>query len=217
MTDHDWVAWHEPYDDAGSPLHRRLQAVQHHLRGALAAVPPGRVRVVSICAGQGRDLLGVLDGHPRRDDVVARLVELDERNADRARQAARAAGLDGVEVVTGDASRSDAYAGAVPADVVLACGVFGNVADADVRGTIAFLPQLCAPAATVVWTRHRNPPDLTLTIRGWFDECGFDEIAFDAPGDAFFGVGVHRLRISPPPLRAGVRVFEFVGFDARSG
>ncbi|GHD35622.1 hypothetical protein GCM10010335_31060 [Streptomyces galbus] len=32
-----------------------------------------------MCAGQGRDLIGVLAGHPRRDDVRARLVELDEK------------------------------------------------------------------------------------------------------------------------------------------
>jgi hypothetical protein len=33
--------------------------------------------VISLCAGQGRDLLGVLADHPRREDVRARLVELD--------------------------------------------------------------------------------------------------------------------------------------------
>jgi hypothetical protein len=35
----------------------------------------------------GRDVIGVLAGHPRRDDVRARLVELDERNVAVARQA----------------------------------------------------------------------------------------------------------------------------------
>ena len=46
-----------------------------------------------------------------------------------------------------DAGTSDAYAGAVPADLVLACGVLGNVTPDDVAATIAFLPRLCAPGA----------------------------------------------------------------------
>jgi hypothetical protein len=41
-------------------------------------------------------VIGVLAGHPGRDEVRARLVEPDERNVAVARQAARAAGLDGV-------------------------------------------------------------------------------------------------------------------------
>ena len=48
-------------------------------------------------------MIGVLTGHPRRDDVRARLVELDERNVTLARRAAQAAGLDGVEVRQADA------------------------------------------------------------------------------------------------------------------
>jgi hypothetical protein len=58
------------------------QMVQAMVADALERVPPGPVRVVSLCAGQGRDLLGVLADHPRRGDVTARLVELDPGNAD---------------------------------------------------------------------------------------------------------------------------------------
>ena len=50
------------------------------LRVALDGAPPGELRVVSMCAGQGRDVIGVLSQHPRRSDVRARLVERDERN-----------------------------------------------------------------------------------------------------------------------------------------
>jgi hypothetical protein len=145
--------------------------------------------------------------------VVARLVELDERNVEIARAAAREAGLDGVQVVAGDAGISDAYEGAVPADLVLVCGVFGNVTDADVARVIERLPELCAPGATILWTRHRFPPDLTPAIRGWFERCGFDEIGFDAPEGAFFSVGAHRMRGATRPLERGVQLFRFVGFD----
>jgi hypothetical protein len=36
--------------------------------------------MIRLCAGQGRDVVGALVDHPRRVDVVARLVELDPRN-----------------------------------------------------------------------------------------------------------------------------------------
>ncbi len=39
-------------------------------------------------------MIGVLAGHPRRDGVGARLIELDERNVAEARETARAAGLE---------------------------------------------------------------------------------------------------------------------------
>lgn len=205
----DWIEWHAGYD-RDSPLRARLAIVQRRIREVLDAAPPGPLRIVSMCAGQGRDLLGALDGHARAPDVRARLVELDPRLA----SAARAAAPRGVEVVCGDASSTDAYAGAVPADVVLVCGVFGNVADTDIERTVALLPSLCAPGATVVWTRHRRPPDRTVDIRRWFGDAGFDEVAFDGPDGFVFSVGVHRLARPPDPFAPGRRLFTFVGFDA---
>ncbi|MEQ1787321.1 MAG: SAM-dependent methyltransferase, partial [Acidimicrobiales bacterium] len=67
----DWVAWHAPYDDPGSNLARRLRWVQRRIRLALDDALPGPIRVLSLCAGQGRDLLEVLPDHPRRGDVRA--------------------------------------------------------------------------------------------------------------------------------------------------
>jgi hypothetical protein len=129
--------------------------------------PPGAVPVISLCAGEGRDVIGTAAGHPRRADVRARLVELDPRNVAAARRAAAAAGLDGVEVTQADAGQADVYAGAVPARTVVACGVFGNLADTDIQRTVAALPGLCAPGAGVIWTRHTLAPDLTGAIRSW--------------------------------------------------
>ncbi len=77
----DWLRWHEQYDDPESPLRQRLALVQSHLSDALFSAPPGPVRLVSLCAGQGRDVIGVLPRHPRRADVTAVLVEADSRIA----------------------------------------------------------------------------------------------------------------------------------------
>ena len=110
VTDMDWHAWHDDYDEPGTPLARRLAAVQDQIRVALDAAPPGPLHAISLCAGQGRDLIGVLARHARGADVTARLVELHPRNAAAARDAAEAAGLPGVEVVTADAALTDWFA-----------------------------------------------------------------------------------------------------------
>jgi hypothetical protein len=209
----DWRAWHDGYEDPSSGLGRRLVLVQEQVRAALDLAPPGPLRAISVCAGQGHDLIGVLAGHPRQADLTARLVELDEHNVLLARRAAREVGLDGVEVIAGDASITDAYAGTVPADLILVCGVFGNISAEDIAGTVRCLPQLCAPAATVVWTRHRQPPDLTPFIRDTFARSGFEEVAFSGDDASPFGVGANRLAASPQPFQRGIRLFEFIGYD----
>ncbi len=162
-----------------------------------------------MCAGQGRDLLDVLVNHPRRSEVRARLVELDRRNADVARAVVTAAALEGVEVVTGDASWTAAYEGMVPADLVLLCGIFGHVSEEDIRHTVHRLPELCAPGATVIWTRGGFEPDLRPAIRRWFAEEGFDEVAFEVGGAINWGVGTNRMVVAPRPYEPGIRLFTF--------
>jgi len=207
------VRWHHGYDVEGSPLRQRLAIVQDLTRAAIATVPADRpVQLLSLCAGRGADVIEVLADHPRAGEVDARLVELDPHLAACARADAEAAGLDRVEVVTGDASTTDAATGAAPADVLLACGIFGNVSDTDIRDFVASAPSLCRPAATVIWTRHRRPPDLTVDIRAWFAREGFEELAFSSPDPAgFVGVGAHRLARQPDPFVPGRRLFSFVG------
>jgi hypothetical protein len=75
VTETDWHAWHDGYDEPGTRLARRLTAVQGQIRVALDAAPPGPLHAVSLCAGQGRDLIGALARHPRGAHVMARLVE----------------------------------------------------------------------------------------------------------------------------------------------
>ncbi|MFC4145492.1 methyltransferase domain-containing protein [Micromonospora mangrovi] len=205
----DWYAWHDDYDRPGSPLSRRLTELRQRLGEALDQAPPGPLRVISLCAGQGRDLIPVLAAHPRRADVTARLVEWDPRNVEVARAAAGRAGLTAVEVVAGDAARTDHYVELSPADLVLVCGVFGNITEADIRATVRHCASLCATGGTVFWTRHRREPDLVPTICDWFAEEGFTPVAVSSPADGV-GVGVHRFTGPPRPLPVGVRMFEFV-------
>ncbi|HEX5408089.1 MAG TPA: class I SAM-dependent methyltransferase [Pseudonocardiaceae bacterium] len=208
MTE-DWASWHGAYDQPESSLNRRLAAVRRRIAAALDEQPPGRVTVISACAGQGRDLLGVLPDHPRRADVVGRLVELDPRNVEIATRSAEGFG---VEVVEGDASLCSAYAGFVPADIVLMCGVFGNITDADIEHTVANLPRLCRTGGTVVWTRHTGEPDATPTIRKWFADNGFREVGFDTEPGYHYGVGTHTLTGDTLPFQPEPRLFDFRGY-----
>ena len=205
----EWVAWHRRYDRRGDLL-RRLDVVRARIREALDAARPGPIRVVSLCAGDGRDLLGVLAHHPRARDVRARLVELSKELAARGRRRARSLGLRSVEFVTADAGVTDALDGAVPAELVLVCGIFGNIADADVRSTVRHLPELCAPGATVIWTRGRFPPDLTPSIRRWFRASGFAERSFTSVTGTTMSIGSARLVGRSRRYRSGVRLFTFL-------
>jgi hypothetical protein len=206
----DYEAWHRQYDDPDSALAQRLAIVQRRLAERLSAAPSGSVRLISMCAGQGRDVFGVLPDHARRDDVTPVLVELDPRNVEVARATAADTGLSRVEVLEGDAAVSDIYAGYVPADIVLACGIFGNISDQDLERTVRNLSMLCRTGASVIWTRHRNEPDLTPRIRNWFTESGFDELSFDAiDNESKSGIGTVRLAGAPLPFQPGFRFFTF--------
>ncbi len=231
-----WVRWHSAYEDPASPLSERLRRVQEMVRGALDEISLGRdgcmcrgvmqgraagrapgepIRIISLCAGQGRDVIDVLATHPRAAEVEALLVELDPALVEFARGRAAEAGLaDRVRVEQGDASLCRSYAGFVPADLVLVCGIFGNVSGEDIAATIRALPAFCRRGAHVVWTRHRRPPDATPGIRAEFAEAGFTEIAFDEPDGFFLGTGHHRLDGDPGafgPFDPDRRLFDFVG------
>ena len=210
MALRDYAAWHDEYDRPGSPLHLRLLVVQDLIASALDELPPGPVRVISMCAGQGRDLIGVARRHRRGGDLAGILVEADPRNAAAAGRAIGQAGLGGFAVIEGDAGESGVYAGAGPADLVVACGIFGNISDEDTRRTIRFLPALCAPGAWVIWTRHPRQDGIVPAIQGWFEEAGFRPHALIVPEGNLFGVGAARLAVPPRPFRPAGALFAFV-------
>lgn len=210
----DWLLWHSAYEDPDSSLSSRLRMVRSHLARAITGAPAGPIRVLSLCAGQGHDVIGVLPDHPRRDDVSAVLVEADPRNVTLARLAAAGAGLSRVEVREADAGLVPNYADALPADVLLLCGIFGNISDDDINRIASAAPAMCrGEGATVIWTRHRRPPDLTPRVREWFAASGFGEVAFDGLGaDGLTGIGAGQLaRPAPGASLPDGRLFTFRG------
>jgi len=142
----DWRAWHEAYAQPGSDLSRRLRLLQGELSSWLDERPGEPLTVVSVCAGQGHDLLGVLAARDDANRVRASLLEYDDGNVARAQSAARQAGLRQVEIVQADAGELSTYDGLVPADLVLLAGVFGNISDADVRRTWEYTDSRACPS-----------------------------------------------------------------------
>jgi hypothetical protein len=84
----DWYEWHDLYDTE-PVLQQRLEIIAYSLK----ASPDGAIRIVSVCAGDGRDLLGTLKNHPRAKDVSARLVEINLNLVERGRATIESLGL----------------------------------------------------------------------------------------------------------------------------
>lgn len=210
----EWIEWHKGYEE-GKPLAERLRVVRSLISDALDEYRPGPIQVISMCAGDGRDLLGVIATHRRGTDVRARLVELDGELVASGMERASRDRIGEIEFVAVDASVTDAYVGAVPADLILICGVFGNIVDDDVFRTIEHLPELSAERARVIWTRGRFEPDLTPAIRRRFTDGGFSEVAFIPIAGTTMSVGVHQLASPPRPMRASMRLFTFLPREQR--
>ncbi len=186
----DWVAWHGAYEDAESSLSRRLRVVRGRIGEVLDAADDGPIRILSLCAGAGGDVLPELAARPRVRATTV-LVELDERLAAEARRAA--AGLDGVEIRIGDAGDSATFADVLPVDLLLLCGIFGNVTTEDIQRTVHAVPGMLTHGGTVIWTRgwFEDREDLRPTIRQWVIDEGLEEVSFDGAPERF-GVGVAR-------------------------
>jgi hypothetical protein len=211
----DWVGWHHGYD-IWPPLQARLRAVREHISNALIRCSIGPIGVVSLCAGDGRDLIGLLSEHSRRDDVSALLVEANGDLVSRGEAAITQFDLGThVRIVRGDATQSSAYLEVVPADVVVAAGVFGNLRDSEVRRLIFSLRCLCK------WGRSSSGPALielegeraAALIRDIFREAQFEQIASTRTSPGAFAVATHAFRGTRDPPVPGITLFEFAGFD----
>jgi hypothetical protein len=101
------------------------------------------------------------------------------------------------------------YVGAAPADVVLACGILGNITDEEVERTLRFLPSLCAPGAWVLWTRAPRGDDILERIDGWLIDAGFESRGVVVGKGDIFGAGAAVYRGEPSPLDPTLHLFDF--------
>ncbi|MFD0689357.1 SAM-dependent methyltransferase [Actinomadura fibrosa] len=206
----DWYEWHEIYKTPDPDTVRRLAVIRARVHDFLDRAPQRPLRLVSICAGQGAELLPALASHPRGGFVEVHMLESDARNGRVAEENTSSLGLGNVRVHITDAGEISSYVGMLPADFVLLSGLFSNLRSTDVHRAVRCLPCLCRPGAEVVWTCRRGEPDLVPSINGWFDEEGFDLIDLTPPSDVA-AVGTHRYTGTETPSLPQRRIFDFVG------
>ncbi len=212
----DWNEWHKQYDSFPS-LQARLRIVCEQIAATLDDCPAGTIRIVSICAGDGRDLIGTLLKHPRRNDVAAWLLDNHAESIARGKAAAEQAGLGRqLRFVEADATLAGNYADAVPADLVLLSGFLGHLRHNDVPGLIESLPMLCRKGGWIIWNRHlvlHQGRDQILVIRELFRRTKFEEVHFETTAPDGFAVGRCRFAGRVKSLDPARVMFEFVGLD----
>jgi Putative methyltransferase len=212
----DWYEWHNKY--MRSPiLMDRLKTVCEQIEEFLLKAPPGDIRVLSICAGDGRDLLGALFDHPRAEDVVARLIELEERLVDCGQAAVEMSGFsEKIHFLHGDATLSSAYQDFAPAQLILLCGVFAHLTDPETLKLIGHLPALCSPQGGVIWTRRVKTEESQQhadAIQLAFEQHHFQRVHSEiTPHET--RVATYRYLGDPKPLPLDETLFEFAPFSA---
>jgi Putative methyltransferase len=210
----DWVAWHERYK-TNRGLKARLRAVCGQIENCLSACPPGPIRVVSVCSGDGRDLLSALINHPRERDVVAYLIDTERALVDAGQDSANISGLgDQLHFIVGDATLPSSYKGMLPADLVLVCGVFGHVLKEDLQRLVHSLGCMCKTGGYVIWTRHAKAWDgesHVPLINQLFEQTRFEQIGFSVTEEGASCIGTYRYTGEPAELSTEETVFMFTG------
>jgi amino acid adenylation domain-containing protein len=212
----DWNEWYKQYDSLPS-LQARLRLVCEQIAATLDDCPAGPIRIVSICAGDGRDVIHTVQNHRRRNDVTALLLDNHGESIARGRAAAEQAGLARqLQFIETDAARAGNYAGAVPADLVLLSGFLGHLRHENVPHLIESLPMLCRTGGWIIWNRHlvlHQGREQVLVIRELFRRTKFEEILFKTTAPDGFAVGRCRFAGRGKSLDPTRVMFEFVGLD----
>ncbi len=206
---YNWSHWHRRYRN--EPLKARLGLVRQTLRAALDERPAGKIRLISICAGDGRDILEDVAKHARRNDIVAWLIDSDSRSVARGQAAAAQLGLDWqVRFRQADASSWETYIDIVPADILLMSGFIGRFTFAELAHFVACVPGLCASGADLIWTRHTygNQGTNFPRVRELFRGHQFSERAFALASTNGFAVGWHRFIGTPISINQNLPLFD---------
>jgi hypothetical protein len=212
----DWTHWYKHYD-ATPRIQARLRVVRRQIIDFVNECPAGPITIVSVCSGDGRDLVGALADHPRRNDVVAWLLDTHAETLDRGKGAATAAGLERqFHFLLADAARADSYRDIVPVDLVLISGVLGHLRPDGVSGLLGALPMLCKAGGCVILNRgmlfndgRRQVPAIRELLRN----TGFVERDYEVTSADGFACLWARFTGPAQPLDTKRVLFEFVGLD----
>lgn len=166
-----WSGWPEKIYQNTS-YQQRLAGVQSQVAAFLDAAPLGPLRILNMCAGDGRDVIDAVSDHPRRGDVSAWFVELDRTSVDMGRDRAAQKGLgEAFHFINADATAYETYRGIGAVDLVLACGVWGHVPTPQKPSLVRAMAAFCKPGGSVIWTRGiSRGMDKVHELEALFDE-----------------------------------------------
>lgn len=210
LSSRAWKGWpDEAYQQDSYQL--RLAAVQEHVAQSIELAPHGPVRVISVCAGDGRDIIGSLESHRRRRDVVAWLVELDSQSVAAGIRNARSAGLaNAVNFINGDATLYLTYKDIAPSDVVIVCGVWGHVPPQERSLLVRGIASLCKSGGRVIWTRGVSRSMARFReIQSHFVGPLWETVKVSFTLDHKWAIATNRYCGSPSDLPQSGRMFHF--------
>jgi hypothetical protein len=167
--------------------------------------------MVSLCAGDGRDVIGVLKSSPRRNDVEAWLVELDRQSvADGVRHISTSGLENTVKFINADATDYATYKNIERCDIALVCGTWGHVPADERTFLIRALASFCKPGGFVIWTRGISKGMSRLDdIQSQFGPSSWQRVRLSFTPEEKWAVGTHRYRgpsVEKPPTG---RIFNF--------
>lgn len=201
-------SWHDNYEDKKSSPYKRTLMVKKLIVDYL--INKNNITILSICAGQGRDILTSLN-----EDTSAYLIDVDKECVDYAQSYVNKNDLNNVFVIEADASLISTYIdNNVPkADLILICGVFGHLSLEDINLTAQSLKQLIKPDGSVIWSRNKFDKDITEEVRDSFKLAGYEEEAFISPEKELFSIGMHKLIEDTIEPIYDLKMFDYIEFD----
>jgi hypothetical protein len=208
----DWSTWHRRYNE-NEHLKARLHVVRQTVRAVLDDCRTGKIRLISICSGDGRDILEELAKHPRRNDIEAWLIDSDRPSIVRGEAIAAEVGLtQQVHFRLADAGVARSYTDIAPAEVLLLSGFLGRLTYDELAHVIGCLPSLCTSGTAVVWSRHvyGNLGIDTPRVHELLRNHGFGEVKFIIASPNGYEVGWHRFIGIPQSLDPELTLFNAV-------
>lgn len=173
-----WTEWHEnAYNNTNSLAYQRTEIVKNLINKYLYEINKNVV-IVSIGAGQGRDILSVLKERKDNNRIFTYLIDTDMECLDYAKNYAEKNNIINVNVVNIDGSLTENYKDIPKADLIIFCGMMNQKNTEEVKSLANNMKFLCNEDAQIIWSRHGYDEDYSTSFRNVFNENFYKELDF---------------------------------------
>jgi len=173
-----WTEWHEEaYNDINSLPYQRTEIVKDLINKYLSEIDKNIV-VISIGAGQSRDILPVLIGRKDNDRITTYLIDTDIECLNYAKNYAKDNNIINVHIVDMDGSLVKNYKDIPKADLIIFCGMMTQKNTDEVKNLANNIKLICNEDAQIIWSRHGYDGDYSTPFRNVFNENSYKELDF---------------------------------------